>query len=88
VINKTACYKPVLPNLIHFITNASVTIPNVIYLFNINSRNIDGYYRRWIDYLNARFNVCILNRSIKLDNTCIEIVCSSIEPLSWLKDTR
>ena len=30
-------------------TYASVTIQNVIYIFNINSRNIDGYSRSWIE---------------------------------------
>ena len=43
-------------------------IQNVIYLFNIKSRIIDGYCRSWIEYLNERVKVCILDRSIKLDN--------------------
>jgi len=34
----------------------SVTIHNsIIYLFDINSRKLDGHYRSWIEYLNERF---------------------------------
>ena len=52
----------------YLITYSIVTIQNVIYLFNINFPNIDGYCRSWIEYLNERYNVCILDRSIPLDN--------------------
>ena len=42
---------------------------NVMDLLIINSRNINGYCRSWIEYLNERFNVCILDMSITLDTT-------------------
>jgi len=45
---------------------------STVYLFNINFRNIDRYCRSWIEYLNERFEVCILDRSINLD---IIILC-------------
>ena len=48
-------------------TFASIAIQNVICIFNISSRNVEWYCRSWIEYLNERFNVCILERSIKLD---------------------
>ena len=35
--------------------NASFSIHNIIYLFNINSRKLDGQYRSWIEYLNERY---------------------------------
>jgi len=54
---------------LYLITYASVTLHNVIYVFNVNSHNIHGYCRSWIKYLNERFNVCILSRSKTLDNS-------------------
>ena len=33
----------------------SVTIHNIIYLFNINSRKQVGHYRSWTEYLNERY---------------------------------
>ena len=59
----------VLPLWLYLITYASVTLHNVIYVFNVNSHNIHGYCRSWIKYLNERFNVCILSRSKTLDNS-------------------
>ena len=52
-------------------TYASVTIQNGIYIFNINSHNIDEYCRSWIEYLNERFQVCIRNRSLEFDYTSL-----------------
>ena len=52
---------------IYILACASVTIYNIIYVFNINFRKLDGQYRSWIEYLNERYEVCILGRSIKLD---------------------
>jgi len=34
------------------LTYASVFIHNIIYLFNINSRKLNGQYWSWIEYLN------------------------------------
>ena len=39
-----------------------------ICIFNINARKLDGHYRSWIEYLNERYKVYILGRSIKFDN--------------------
>ena len=44
------------------------------YLFNMNSRYIDGHYRSWIEYLDERYNVCILGRSIKWDDTWVDFL--------------
>ena len=49
----------------------SVTIHNIIYLFNINSRKLGGHYRSWIEFLNEPYKVSILDRSIQLDNTTL-----------------
>ena len=59
----------VVPTWIYSLPYVSVTLHNIIYLFNINSRKIDGHYRSWVEYLNERCNVCIINRSIKWDKT-------------------
>jgi len=37
------------------LTYASAAIHNIIYLFNINFRKLDGHYRGWIEYLNERY---------------------------------
>ena len=47
-------YINVLPLRVYTLTYASVSIHNIIYQFNINSRKLDGQYRRWIEYLNER----------------------------------
>jgi len=44
---------------IYILAYTSVTI--IIYLFNINSRKLDGQYRSWIEYLNEPYEVCILD---------------------------
>jgi len=41
-----------------------------------HSRNIDRYCRSWIEYLNQRLNICILDMSIKVDTSCIHIISS------------
>ena len=50
------------------------TIQNVIYIyiyiFKINSRNIDGYCRSQIEYLNERFQVCIHDRYNLIIHRC------------------
>jgi len=43
---------------IYILTYASVSIHNNIYLFNINSRKLDGHYRSWSEYLNERY-ICM-----------------------------
>ena len=53
---------------IYLLAIASITFQNGIYQFNINYRKLDGYYRSWIVYLNKRYKVYILDRSITLDN--------------------
>ena len=58
---------------IYILTYASVSIHNVIYRFNINSRKLDGQYRSWIEYFNERYYVCILDRSIKLDTSIMTV---------------
>ena len=40
---------------IYILACASVTIYNIIYVFNINFRKLDGQYRSWIEYLNERY---------------------------------
>ena len=61
--------------LIYISAYPSVTSHNTTcilhYVFNINSRKIDGHYRSWIKYLKERSKVCIFDRSIKWHNTYI-----------------
>ena len=44
----------VLTMWIYMLAYTWVVIHNTIYLFNINSRKLDGHYRSWIEYLNER----------------------------------
>ena len=62
-----------------------LTIHNITYLFNINSRKLDGYYRSWIEYLTDHYLVCILDRSIKLDNIkhSLQVFCTASSIAYW-----
>ena len=68
---------------IYILAIASITFQNVIYQFNINSRKLDGYYRSWIEYLNERYKVYILERSINLDNNTDRSVKWTINIQIW-----
>ena len=59
---------------IYILANASVSIHNIIYIFNSNSRKLDGHYRSWIEYLNEPYTACTLDRSIQFDNILIWII--------------
>ena len=49
ILNKINCSTVIY----YILAYASVTIYNSVYLFNINSRKLDGYrHRSWIEYLN------------------------------------
>ena len=59
---------------IYILAYASVSIHNIIYIFNSNSRKLDGHYRSWIEYLNEPYTACTLDRSIQFDNILIWII--------------
>jgi len=45
----------VLRMQIYILTYAALPFTITIYLFNINSRKLDGHNRFWIEYLNKRY---------------------------------
>ena len=54
-IRKSNVSTNVLPLWVYILTYASVSILNISYLFNINSRKLDGQYQCWIEYLKERY---------------------------------